>query len=94
MQSRVQFFFVEFRSGLVKSYEEIFGKGTGGGLDRASQLSAKWGWYQSVYELAGGDVTRFEDITQLGIHKCFTMLAYKKERAEVEAIQIKKSFKK
>ena len=88
------FFFVEFRNRLVKDYEEIFGEGTRGGLDRVSQLASKWGWYQSVYELAGGDVTRLEDITELGMHKCFTMLAYKKERAEVEAIELKKNFKK
>ena len=42
--------------------------------------------------LAGGDVRKFEDITKLKIHQCFTFLSFTKEKAEIEAQQIKRKF--
>ena len=51
------------------------------------------GWYQSIYALAQGDVTRFEDITKLTAHTCFMMLSFIKDKNEIEAKQIKKNFK-
>jgi len=87
------FFFVEFRSRIVANYDELFGGGGDRSLDSVSQFSRKWGWYQSIFGLANGDITRFEDITKLGMHKCFTMLSFMKDKNEMEAKQIKKKFK-
>ena len=87
------FFFVEFRTRLIESYDELFGGGGNGSLDSVSQFSKKWGWYQSIYTLAHGDVRRFEDITELDVHTCFMMLTFEKEKNELEAKQIKKNFK-
>ena len=87
------FFFADFRDRLVKDYDEIFGQGTKGGLDRVSQFGAKWGWYHSIYELAKGDVTRVEHITELNIHQCFMMMSYLKDKNDLENKQIKNNFK-
>ena len=87
------FFFVDFRDRLVQDYDGLFGQGSKGGLDRVSQFGAKWGWYQSIYELAQGDVTRVEHITELNIHQCFMMLSYLKDKNDLENKQIKSSFK-
>jgi hypothetical protein len=87
------FFFVEFRSGLIEKYDELFGQGGERSLDAVSQFSRKWGWYQSIYGLAKGDITRFEDITKLKMHECFMMLSFMKDKNELEAKQIKKNFK-
>ena len=54
---------------------------------------AKWGWYQSIYGLAQGDIRRFEDITKLKMHECFMMLSFMKDKAEAEAKQLKSRIK-
>jgi len=84
---------VEFRSRLVENYDELFGQSTGGGLDGISQFGKKWSWYQSIYALAQGDITRFKNITELNFHECFLMLSFMKDKSELEAKQIKKKFK-
>ena len=84
---------MEFRSGLVENYHELFGQSGERGLDSISQFSTKWGWYQSIYGLAQGDVTRIEDITKLKLHKCLMMLSFMKDKNELEAKEMKKNFK-
>ena len=87
------FFFVQFRNGIIDSYAELFGGGGSEQLDAATNFSKKWGWYQSIFGLAQGDITRFENITKLGMHECFMMLSFIKDKNELEAKQIKKNFK-
>ena len=84
---------MEFRIGIVANYDELFGQGGGTSLDAVSQFSTKWGWYNSIYGLAQGDITRYENITKLGMHECFMMLSFMKDKNELEAKQIKKKFK-
>ena len=88
------FFFVSFRDRLIKSYDQIFNQTGEKSLDAISNFGRKWGWYQSIYALAGGDVTRFEDITELNVHKCLTMLSFMKEKQELENKQIKNKINK
>ena len=84
---------MEFRSGLVENYDELFGQRGDKNLDSVSLFSRKWGWYQSIYGLAKGDIRRFENITKLNVHECFMMLSFMKDKNELEAKQIKKNFK-
>ena len=84
---------MEFRTRLVENYDELFGQGGGASLDATSQFTTKWGWYNSLYGLAQGDITRFENITKLNVHECFMMLSFMKDKAEIEAKRIKQNFK-
>jgi len=84
---------VEFRDRIVADYDEIFGGGTESGLDAVSNFGTKWGWYSSLYALAQGDIRRFEHITELGMHECFMMLSFIKDKNETEAKKIKNDFK-
>ena len=84
---------MDFRSRLIENYDELFGNGGDKNLDAVSQFSRKWGWYQSIYGLAQGDIRRFEDITKLKMHECFMMLSFIKDKNDIEAQQIKKKFK-
>ena len=87
------FFFYNLGDGIVESYDSLFGQSVGdGGYSRAANFATKWGWYQSIYGLANGDITKFEDITKLNVHQCFTMLSFMKEKSEIEAQQIKNKF--
>lgn len=79
---------MEFRNRIVESYDSLF---TGsGGLDARANFGAKWGWYQSVYALADGDVTKFDEITELNVNTCLLMLTFKKEKADIEAQELKR----
>ena len=84
---------MEFRTRIIENYDELFGEAGDKNLDSVSQFSKKWGWYQSIYGLAQGDITRFKNITKLNFHKCFLMLSFMKDKSEVEAKQMKKKFK-
>ena len=72
---------------------ELFGEQGGETTSARSGFAKKWGWYSSLYGLASGDITRFEDITKLEMHKCLMMLAFMKDKNELESKQIKNKFK-
>ena len=86
-------FFLQFRQGLITSYAELFGQEERADLSGVSNFTTKWGWYNSIYGLSNGDITKFEHITKLGVHECLTYLTYTKEKNELEARQIKSKFK-
>ena len=71
----------------MSDYDGLFTQSAG--LTAESNFGAKWGWYQSIYGLAQGDVTRFEDITKLNVHECLYALEFMKEKNELEAKRIK-----
>ena len=88
-------FFLEFKDRIVESYPELFQEGFGGESDfgATANFGRKWGWYQSIFALASGNIERFENITKLKATKCLTMLAFMKEKNDLEAKQIKKMYK-
>ena len=86
-------FFLQFRQGLIDGYAELFGQQEREGFSTASNFTAKWGWFNSLYAIAQGDITRFKNITELNIHQCLTYLEYTKEKNQIEAAQIKNKFK-
>ena len=84
---------MEFRNRLVENYGELFGSTSDGQLDAGTNFSRKYGWFQSIFSaLAQNDIRRLEDITKLNFHLCFTFLSFTKEKAEIEAQQIKSKF--
>ena len=86
---------MEFKKRTTESFPELFSTGFGGKSDlgATANFGSKWGWYQSVFALANGNIERFENITKLSALKCLTMLAFMKEKNELEAQQIKKLYK-
>lgn len=83
---------MEFKQRVVTNYPEIFSTGDEGGTDfsATSNFGRKWGWYQSIYGLAKGDVTKFDTVTKLNVHKSLMYLAFEKEKIELEKSMIKK----
>ena len=86
---------MEFKLRVVESYPELFEESIKDGTesDGITGFGAKWGWYQSVFALASGNIERFEHITKLKATECFTMLAFMKEKNELETNQIKNIYK-
>jgi hypothetical protein len=77
---------------LLERYDDLFSNdGQQHGIRQG--FGTKWGWYQSIYSLAKGDIRRFKSITKLGMNECLTMLAFKKDKATIESKLIKQKFK-
>jgi len=85
-------FFLSFKQQVIEEYPDLFGGAEGDGvLSASANFSKKWGWYGSVDHLAGGDVARYDSITNLPLRQCLTKLVYDKEKADVERKQLKMS---
>ena len=91
--SRSYCFFLHFRQRLVGSYAELFGEEEREGFSTVSNFTSKYGWFNSLYAIADGDITKFEYITKLNVYECLTFLEYTKEKNQIEAAQIKSKFK-
>ena len=89
----VQLFFLSFRKRIVETFDSLFGETTEGGFGISANFGAKWGWYQSIYAIAKGDVTKFNEITKLPIAQCLTWLEFEKEKNELENKMIKQNIK-
>ena len=85
---------MDFRKRIVDGFDGLFGEGDeGDGLNDYSeqtQFGKQWGWYQSIYALAKGAVTRFDAVTREPLVKCLTLLTFEKQKTEIEIRQIKK----
>ncbi len=68
---------MDFNKGLVESYPELYG-GTGG---EPNEFTRKWSDYQEIYQLAQGDVRRYDEISKLNMHQCYLYLAFKIDEA-------------
>jgi hypothetical protein len=80
-----------FRERIIEQYDELFGEQQGGtDYTESAQFSQRWGWYQSIYALAKGDVTRFDAVTRLPLHQCLTYLTFEKQKNNLEAKLIKR----
>lgn len=88
-------FFLSFREGITENYSGLFSSGgeAGNATGTEQSFGKKWGWYQSVYSLARGDVRKFGEVTKLNLHQCIMWLEFEKEKNKLEADRIKKAYK-
>lgn len=89
-------FFLRFRDRVIDSFPSLFGDGNEEGQDLSAQggFGRKWGWYQSIYGLAKGDITKFDEVTEEPVFKCLTYLTFEKEKNELESKMIQKAIKR
>ncbi len=40
----------------------------------------RWSWFGLIEKLAGGDVTKFEDVERMPVILCFNLLSYWQEK--------------
>ena len=68
-------FFCVFINGLTEKYPELF---DGEGYDSRHQLNfgTKWKSYPTIYELAKGDITKYDIVVKEELEKCLLYLAY------------------
>ena len=97
MSGRGDGFFLSFRDEIVQAYDGLFSSSSGdagviGGAESA--FAERYGWYQSLYALAGGDALRLGSVTNLQIHEALTWLQFEKEKNKLESDRIKKAYRK
>ena len=87
------FFFIQFKEGLVDDYPELFNRGGGDTTSATAAFGQKWGWYNSLYGLSQGNVERIDHVTKMKMHECLMMLAFTKEKNELESTLMKQKIK-
>ena len=86
-------FFSQFVNRLVQFYPEIY---DGGGAESQFQINfaKKWKSYSSIYELAKGDITKFDEVIDLPLEKCLLYLCYAADKNSLEAMMHNEAMKK
>jgi len=69
-----------------ESYGYLFAPSIDGGGD--NEFSSIYGVYGLLYQVANGDITKFEEITEMPASKALTALNYK---AGLNAIEIRRA---
>ena len=86
-------FFLSFRERFVGLFDGLFNQSDDGGSGAEGSFGNKWGWYQSIYAIAKGDITKFKEITKLSAAECLTWLEFEKEKNDLEAKMLKQRTK-
>tara|TARA_R110000787_G_scaffold18570_2_gene56713 strand:+ start:60 stop:305 length:246 start_codon:yes stop_codon:yes gene_type:complete len=71
----VHHFFFDFKNKTTEHYSVLF-DGNGAEPDK---FSAKWGWYPSLYALAGENYLKLDEVTAQSVGGVFTHLAFLKD---------------
>jgi hypothetical protein len=87
---------LEFRKRLITKFTFLFGEPNaeepenGGEFNERTQFAKHWGWYQSIYHIAQGDLSRFEAVTKHKLIECLTYLTFEKQKQEIEQRELNK----
>jgi len=83
---------LDFKKGVIERYPELFAEEPEGHTDLSLQanFSRKWGWYGSIDHLAGGDINKYEAVTNQAFQRVFLKMIFDKEKNEVERMLLKK----
>ena len=68
-------------------YPELFTTSDGQGNNNYSARGAfqkTWGGYEETYHLAQGDIRRFNEISEMTMHKCYMYLAHNVSKIKLE----------
>jgi len=76
---------LEFKKRIIEGYDSLFGaNGEGDEYSIQAQFNKRWGWYNSLYALAGGNVQEFERVGKLRLLQCLQWLMYESEKVKTE----------
>jgi hypothetical protein len=87
---------LDFRKRVTRSFPKLFKQGDEEtdtkqlDFSARTQFAKNWGWYSSIYGLAQGDLTKFDDVVKYGLFKCLTYLSFEAEKNEVEMLELKR----
>jgi len=90
---------LEYRGRITKTYNQLFTERTedDDGLQQYSErenFGRTWGWYNSFYAIAQGDLCKFDEISKYRLTKCLTYLTFEKQKNQIEANELKQQMRK
>jgi hypothetical protein len=85
-------FFYQFASGLSERYPELF-EGDGNTTQHQINFGKKWKNYTAVFELAGGDIQKMDEVVKLPLEQCLLFLAYRADKGVLESLMHKEAMK-
>jgi hypothetical protein len=85
-------FFYQFVEGLTPRYPELFDN-DGDTSQHAINFGKKWKGYNSIVELAGGDIQKMEEVTLLPLEQCLLFLSFKSDKNTLENLMHKEAMK-
>jgi hypothetical protein len=77
---------LQHRKGISHHYATLFEQK--GADKKAKTIHSKWGWFSTIYELANGNVSNMNGVTELYIEDVLTFLSYEKDVAVQKNISI------
>jgi len=77
-------FFFNFDTFIQREYRGLYERRTkGDGTDWRPgdyELDSRWNWFALVERLAGGDITKFDEIYEKNYIECLNLISYWKEK--------------
>jgi hypothetical protein len=80
------FFFVRFIENLVTFYPEIYEGPDGDVSPIEHNFGKKWKSYTSIFQLAEGDITKFDKVVEEPLEKCLLFLCYRADKNRVDTL--------
>tara|TARA_R110001606_G_scaffold363058_1_gene517010 strand:- start:537 stop:791 length:255 start_codon:yes stop_codon:yes gene_type:complete len=81
---------LDFKQRTHDQYPELFSETNGQpDFSASAGFAERWGWIQSIYAMAKGDVLQFDNVTKLNINKALMFLSFEKEKNQLEAKLLK-----
>lgn len=85
-------FFCAFTKGLVERYPELFDN-DGSSTQHQVNFSKKWKSYTAIFELAGGEIQKMDEVVELPLEQCLLYLAFKADKSLLESMVHKEAMK-
>jgi hypothetical protein len=83
---RRPFFFHRFIENLIEFYPEIYEGPDGDVSPIELNFGKKWKSYTSIYQLAEGDIGKFDSVVSEPLEKCLLFLCYKADKNRIETL--------
>lgn len=84
------FFFVKFTHRLSEFYPELF-EGGGASSEHQANFTKKWSAYSTIFELANGDILKFDEVIEQPLEKCLLYLSFRADRIQLDELQHKQA---
>tara|TARA_R110000782_G_scaffold124681_1_gene216161 strand:- start:254 stop:490 length:237 start_codon:yes stop_codon:yes gene_type:complete len=66
-----------------ESYSDVYGGGTSEGVDALNYFE-KWGYYATIFDLAGGDLFKIDRLLKESVHKTHVVLACRNDTMKLK----------
>ena len=86
MYTSAPFFFHRFIENLIEFYPEIYEGPDGDVSPIELNFGKKWKSYTSIYQLAEGDIGKFDSVVSEPLEKCLLFLCYKADKNRIETL--------